>query len=204
MVEGYLIYRILRIALKSCNTTHGDRTDTNTGKYMTTKNSKHKANRHRDDLTGEHRIGDAGQLLFAILFFLVWTTDTFFLKYTTFLNNFIPNGIRTPLGILVLIVSGYLAKTGLNIVFGKEQKNAEVIRKGAFNFVRHPIYLGEILLYLGMLILSLSLAAVVVWVVTIVFLHFISRFEEELLLERFGESYKQYMQEVPMWFPRIF
>jgi protein-S-isoprenylcysteine O-methyltransferase Ste14 len=171
---------------------------------MTIKNSKHKADRHRDDLAGEHRIGDAGQLLFAILFFLVWTADTFFLKYTTFLNNYIPNGIRTPFGILVLVVSGYLAKTGLNIVFGEEHQKTEVIRKGVFNVVRHPIYLGEILLYLGMLILSLSLAAAVVWIVTIVFLHFISRFEENLLLERFGESYRKYMQEVPMWFPRIF
>jgi hypothetical protein len=34
----------------------------------------------RDDLTGEHSLGDAGQKFFALLFFGIWITDSFFLK----------------------------------------------------------------------------------------------------------------------------
>ena len=77
------------------------------------------------------------------------------------------------------------------------------MRDGVFRFVRHPIYLGELLLYAGLLTLSLSLAAAVVWLVTISFLHYLSRYEERLLLARFGEAYRQYMREVPMWLPRL-
>jgi protein-S-isoprenylcysteine O-methyltransferase Ste14 len=44
--------------------------------------------------------------------------------------------------------------------------------------------------------------AAVVWAVAIVFLHAISRYEERLLLARFGEAYEAYMREVPMWIPR--
>ena len=37
----------------------------------------------RDDLTGEHAWSDAGQIIFAVLFFGVWTCDSLFLKFTT-------------------------------------------------------------------------------------------------------------------------
>ena len=47
----------------------------------------------------------------------------------------------------------------------------------------HPIYFSEVLLYLGFLMLSLSLAAAVVWCIAVVFLHYISRWEEKLLLD---------------------
>ena len=157
--------------------------------------------KHRDDLTGEHTVGDAGQLVLACLFAIAWTADTFFLNYTTFMNQYVPVVIRMPLGIVLLVISGYLARKGLTIVFGEEREKSAVIRKSVFNVVRHPIYLSEILLYLGLLMLSMSLAAAVVWILGIVFLHLISRYEERLLLERFGDEYAQYMREVPIWIP---
>ena len=163
----------------------------------------HGTRRHRDGLTGEHVLGDAGQLFFFCLFVVVWVVDTFFLKYTTFLNQYIPFIIRVVPGAIVLFLSGYLAQTGLAIVFGGEQKNPGVIRKGVFNYVRHPIYLGEILLYFGLLILSMSLGAAFVWLMTIAFLHYISLHEEQLLIAHFGKDYERYMREVPMWIPGI-
>ena len=162
-----------------------------------------KSHQQRDDLTGEHAVGDAGQLALAVLFVVTWVADTFFLKYTTFLNHAVPLAIRVPLGFILLVLSAYLAKTGLSIVFGEKRENPGVIRKSVFGVIRHPIYLAEILLYLGLLMLSISLAAVVVWVIAILFLHRISRYEESLLLARFGEEYAQYMREVPMWIPRL-
>ena len=157
---------------------------------------------HREDLAGEHKAGDAGQLILACLFFAVWILDTFFLKYTTFLNGYVPLAVRIPIGVILLILSLILVKNGLSIVFGEERETPGVIRKGVFNVVRHPVYLSEILLYLGFILLSISLASLFIWVIGFLFLHFISRYEEELLLDRFGEEYERYMQEVPMWFPR--
>jgi protein-S-isoprenylcysteine O-methyltransferase Ste14 len=157
----------------------------------------------RQDLTGEHGIGDAGQIILAFLFAAFWITDSFFLHYTTFLNEYFSQWPRLPLSFFFLILSCYLARTGLAIVFGETREKPTVIRKGVFNWVRHPIYLSEILLYLGMLLISISLAAGVVWLIAIVFLHYISRHEEKLLLACFGEEYEQYMREVPMWIPRL-
>ena len=157
---------------------------------------------HRYELTGEHPVGDAGQIVLACLFTATWILDTFFLKYTTF-NHYVPLGFRIPFGAALLVLSAYLARTGMSIVFGEEKENTGVIRKRVFNIVRHPIYMSEILLYLGFLMMSISLAAAFVWVIAILFLHYISRYEERLLLERFGKEYEHYMREVPMYIPRL-
>ncbi|MFC1614435.1 methyltransferase family protein [Gemmatimonadota bacterium] len=158
---------------------------------------------HREDLTGEHLVGDAGQIVLAILFLAAWIGDTFFFEYTTFLNRYAPLFARIPLGAALIVLSGYLAAKSHSIVFGEERETPGVIRKGVYNHARHPMYLSEILLYLGLLIMSISLAAAVAWIATIAFLCYISRYEEKLLLKRFGEEYGQYMREVPMWLPRL-
>jgi len=157
---------------------------------------------HNDKLTGEHRAGDIGQLILFLLFMALWISDMF-LMYSDFLNEYVPEVVRLPIGIILLIVSGYLAGTGLYIVFGKQSQSTGVIRKGVFGLVRHPIYLSEIILYLGLLMINISLAATLIWLIAIFFLHYISRYEERLLLARFGVEYEQYMREVPMWFPRF-
>jgi len=170
---------------------------------MSPRSTNRKARRHRDDLIGEHKISDAGQMILACLFMAIWIADSFFFKRTTGLDQYMLLSVKIPLGIILLILSGYLARTGLSIVFGEKRQEPGVIKKSVFSVVRHPIYLSEIILYLGLLMLSMSLAAVVIWVIAIGFLHYISRYEEKLLLARFGEEYEQYMREVPMWIPRL-
>ncbi len=87
---------------------------------MAHQQSQKKAHHQRDDLAGEHALGDAGQLVLACLFAATWIADTFFFKYATFLNQYVPLGIRIPSGVALLVLSGYLARTGLSIVFGEE------------------------------------------------------------------------------------
>ncbi len=170
---------------------------------MARRHMSKKARKRRDDLTGEHAAADAGQIALACLFGATWIADAFFLRYTTFLNQYVSAGVRIPCGVVLLALSGYLARTGLSIMFNQEREEAGVIRKSVFGVVRHPVYLSEILGYLGCLMLSISLAAAAVWVIAIAFLQCISRYEERLLLARFGKDYERYMQEVPMWFPRL-
>lgn len=155
----------------------------------------------RDDLVGEHALGDAGQLVLAILFAIIWIADSVFFRYTTFLNGIVPLWIRVPVGVAALGLAGYLARMSMAIVFGQVRDPPRVIRTGVFGLVRHPMYLSEVLLYYGLLMMSLSLAAAAVWVVAIAFLSFISRHEEKLLLARYGEAYAQYIRDVPMWIP---
>ena len=160
-----------------------------------------KSHQHRDDLTGEHAFSDIGQLIFLIIFLIVWIADSFVFKYSTFLTQYVSNYIRVPITLIVLVISGLLAWTGLKIVFRETREDSQVITSGVFSIVRHPIYLGSILLYLGFILLSLSLLSFLVWILIIVFYYMISRYEEKLLIQRFGSAYEKYKKKVPMLLP---
>lgn len=156
----------------------------------------------RPDLIGEHKWGDAGQLIFFVLFVLVWGADSFFLHKTTMFNDIIPVYIRVPLGIVFLICAAYLVLKSMKIVFGERRETPSVIRKDVYGIMRHPMYVSEILLYLGLIFINISVAAILVWMLLIIFLYSICRYEEKLLLDYFGDDYRNYMDETPMWIPR--
>ncbi len=157
-----------------------------------------KSHQHRDDLTGEHAYSDIGQLIFLVIFLIVWIADSFVFRYSTFLTRYISNSIRIPIALVILIISGLLARAGLSMVFGEKREEPLVITTGVFSIVRHPIYLASILLYLGFLLLSLSIFSALVWILIIIFYYFISRYEERLLSQKFGSEYNEYMAKVPM------
>jgi protein-S-isoprenylcysteine O-methyltransferase Ste14 len=142
-----------------------------------------------------------GQLILLVVFLIVWIADSFIFKYSTFLTQYISNYIRVPIALIVLVISGLLAWAGLKIVFGETREKPQVITTGVFSVVRHPIYLSLILLYLGFILLSLSLLSVLVWILIIVFYYMISRYEEKLLTQRFGSAYEEYKKKVPMLLP---
>jgi protein-S-isoprenylcysteine O-methyltransferase Ste14 len=171
---------------------------------MTTENLRahnHKQHAGREDLTGEHRLGDAVQLILLVMFLAVWILDSFVLGFSTFLAESVPWFVRLPVGGILLIFTFYLELSGLRTVFGKPQETPHVITGGVFSVVRHPIYLGAILCYAGMICLTFSLASAVLLLVIIAFHRFISRYEEKLLTQRFGDEYREYMNKVPMLFP---
>lgn len=167
-------------------------------------NEKSKVKKHegRPDLTGEHPIGDVGQIVLFLLFLAVWIADSFFLGYTDFLAASVPLYVRLPIAVLLLIAAVMMAKSGHDTMLGEFREEAVVVRAGAFGLVRHPLYLGTILVYLGLSVITLSLAAVAVAFAACLFYHSISRYEEKLLLARFGDEYREYMKDVPMWLPR--
>jgi protein-S-isoprenylcysteine O-methyltransferase Ste14 len=162
-----------------------------------------KISHERPHLTGEHRYGDAGQLIIFMAFLVVWVLDCFVFKFSTFLNDYVPLPIKIVIGVALMAIALYFARGGMKIIFGEVPEKPGVIRTGVMGIVRHPIYLSEILFYLSLLFFRTSLAAAGVWLIAIGFLYYISRYEEKLLLIRFGNEYKQYTKDVGMFFPRL-
>lgn len=157
----------------------------------------------REDLAGEHIFSDLGQLILLVIFLISWIADSFFFKYSIFLNSYFPLYLKLPLAAIILFISGYLARAGLKIVFGQVREQPAVIQEGVFQIIRHPIYLAAVLLYLGLLILSFSIISFGIWFIIILFYIYISKHEEKLLIEKFGRDYQEYMNEVPMFLPCI-
>ncbi len=165
---------------------------------MSTK--KHTEHPH---LTGEHRWGDTGQLILLVLFLGVWITDSFIFHYSTSLLEGVTNYIRVPAAGLVLIGGWYLARGGMKAVFGTTRENPEVISTGVFRIVRHPIYTGAILFYLGASLITMSIASAAFLLVIIAFYIRISRYEERILAEAFENDYLEYKKKTGMLFPKL-
>jgi protein-S-isoprenylcysteine O-methyltransferase Ste14 len=155
----------------------------------------------REDLTGEHAFGDSGQIILFVIFLTVWIIDSFFVRYSTFFSDYVPLFIKVPLATVVLCIGGYLAKTSHDIIFKEVRKEPCVVTRGVFGRVRHPLYLAAILFYLGLLLFTFSIIAGIVCVVIIIFYNYIARYEEKLLIEKFGKEYEDYMKRVPRWIP---
>jgi protein-S-isoprenylcysteine O-methyltransferase Ste14 len=168
---------------------------------METKNLERKLHDDREDLIGEHKIGDAGQLVIFFIFFIVWIVDCFIYQFSIIMFQNIPWGFTVPMAIIVFVIALYLAKASLKIIFDEVREKPEVINKGVYRYVRHPMYLAAILLYLSFLIFKFSLAAFIVWLVTFAFYHYIAWYEEKLLVEHLGADYEKYKQTVSMWIP---
>lgn len=94
---------------------------------------------------------------------------------------------------LILIIKGWI-----RVYFSSDR----LLSDGVYGIVRHPQYTGIFLAVFGQLvhwptIPTLALAPVIVFAYVR-----LARREEALLIERFGDAYVAYRQQIPMFFPR--
>ena len=164
---------------------------------------KRRSHEHRKDLAGEYRWGDTGQLVLLIIFIIGMTSDLFLLKVSDSWQDVFPLYFRLVVFIPLLFVAGYFAQKAHKIIFQEERKELVVIKTDVFARIRHPMYFGSILTYLGFVILSFSVIALVIFVFVVIFYYYLCRCEEQLLIEKLGDEYKNYMKNVPMLIPKI-
>lgn len=85
-----------------------------------------------------------------------------------------------------------------------EKPQAEVlVQSGPFAFVRHPLYLGNVLLALGLGAAAPLAGWAVIFAATLLFVNALIRHEEAGLGERHGAAYDAYRRSVPGLVPRI-
>lgn len=82
----------------------------------------------------------------------------------------------------------------------------DLVSNGPFAFIRNPLYIGNIFIYMGAIILSGALLPHLLYLVIIFFsiqYTFIVLFEEKELHNLFGEKYEKYLESVPRFYPRL-
>lgn len=151
---------------------------------------------------GEHPFGDAGQLILLALFLILWILDSFFLRISTNLSDFIPLYIRLIFLGLALATGAYLSMSGHEKIC-REQRGTKVVSSGALRYVRHPLYSACLLFYVGLAVSTASILSLALFVVIFVFYNYIASYEERLLDEKFGEEYRKYKRKTGKWVPRI-
>ena len=109
---------------------------------------------------------------------------------------------------LILIVFGELFRVYSVAFIGTVSRTRshstgqKLITSGPFSYMRNPLYVGNFGITAGV-----ALFGGVIWIFVATVLlfavqyYFIVRFEEDLLLERFGEEYAEFMRSTPRWVP---
>ncbi len=105
-----------------------------------------------------------------------------------------------------LLIGGIVAILGLLVrawASGHIRKNSVLTTSGPYAYSRNPLYFGSFLLGLGFTIASGR------WVLALLFAALflgiylpVMRVESATLFEIFGENYRRYEREVPLFFPR--
>ncbi|MGA2073461.1 MAG: methyltransferase [Terriglobia bacterium] len=121
----------------------------------------------------------------------------------------LPAGVKTPgiimaaLGaILVLVCAGVfiIRGRGTPAIFDAPRAFVAV---GPYRYVRNPMYIGGLILLLGLALYLDSLAILLLALLLSCFVHlFVLFYEEPTLVRQFGKSYEEYLRSVRRWIPR--
>ena len=101
------------------------------------------------------------------------------------------------------IGSGFVLISSAWSILYEAQQRHELATTGPYAHVRHPQYVGFVMIMLGFLLqwptlLTLAMFPVLVWM----YIH-LARQEEQDTLAQFGEAYAAYARRVPGFVPRV-
>jgi len=88
-------------------------------------------------------------------------------------------------------------------VLYKAQREHMLATTGPYAYVRHPQYVGFILIMLGFLLQWPTLVTVIMFPILVYMYARLARREEQEVLAEFGEEYRRYMQATPAFLPLI-
>jgi len=133
-------------------------------------------------------------------FAVIYPFGVFVLFFCT-LNE---NSLRAGIG---YIIAGMLIRLWSN---GYAIKNDKLSTCGPYAFVRNPLYLGTFLIAIGFVIVLKSENVWLEWVVGGLFILALGlmyyrtiKFEQGILLAKFGDAYRDYCQKVPAMVPSL-
>jgi protein-S-isoprenylcysteine O-methyltransferase Ste14 len=80
----------------------------------------------------------------------------------------------------------------------------ELVSTGFYRYVRNPIYVGVLLIFLGHFLWFGYWALLIYTVFAFIGVHsFVVLYEEPTLKRKFGTSYEDYLKRVPRWIPKF-
>ncbi len=151
---------------------------------------------HHEEMPDAHLF----QIAHLVIFSVIWVLDSFIFNFSTFLVTFIPLVVRVAFAVSVLALGFGLTAWGHWLLFNKKLPGLVIV--GIFAYVRHPMYLGYILAYLGCILGTMSLLSIIPWLFIIRLYIKMANYEEQRLEQRFGEEYTEYKRKVPKWLLR--
>ena len=103
----------------------------------------------------------------------------------------------------ILIVAGFWLLASAWKVLYDAQRARRLATTGAYARVRHPQYIGFVLIMTGFLLQWPTLVTLVMYPILVVMYALLGRREEREMLAQFGEEYRRYQDRVPGFFPKL-
>ncbi|MEW6998963.1 methyltransferase [Colwelliaceae bacterium BS250] len=141
--------------------------------------------------------------LLVIIFIIIMTYQPFVLLKFNLNWQYMPVLIYAVFGLAVLIivaavVSFRTAKTTVDPTH--PDKASHLVNSGVFNYSRNPMYLGFSFILLAYALKLQNLAALLLVIGFVIYLHYLQiKPEEKMLKKLFGEDYLNYCQRVRRW-----
>ncbi len=103
----------------------------------------------------------------------------------------------------VLVLGGLaLMAVSWKVLF-RAQREFKIAQTGPYARIRHPQYAAFIIIMIGFLLQWPTIPTLIMFPVLVVIYLRLARREEIETLERFGEQYAQYAEDIPRFIPRI-
>lgn len=118
-------------------------------------------------------------------------------QFYRFFNSYIFPASKVIMGIGILL-----------IIFGwrqihKARKQGKLITTGLYKYVRHPQYLGFLLITLGLNVMWLTIITLILWPLLALLYWRLAKEEDKDMEEQFGEEFREYKRQVPGFIPRL-
>lgn len=145
--------------------------------------------------------------LFSTLLFMGILVQALFLPFQLLLKNspFLTYSGYMLATLGVVLISRSLKQISFSSFLGfsgkKEDPTESLIIQGIYSRMRHPLYLGLILVFLGYFLVSGTVGAAIHLGCLLLYLPFGIYFEEKNLVKKFGKAYESYQNAVPAILP---
>jgi protein-S-isoprenylcysteine O-methyltransferase Ste14 len=104
---------------------------------------------------------------------------------------------------MVLIFGGFILLSAAWQVLYAAQRSRTLAHTGAYAQIRHPQYLGFVLIMVGFLLQWPTVVTLTMFPVLVFMYVRLAKREEREALTEFGDAYRAYMREVPAFVPRL-
>lgn len=158
----------------------------------------------RNKFGEEYPHSDQIQVALLLLFLAVWALDSFLLRASTQPAGFVPLVLRLPIAAALIYLGLLFVKRSHELVIDETYDEPTLVDTGVYSRVRHPMYLGVLLLYLGLSLSTLSMISLGLWLGIFAAYDRMAAYEEQDLMRIFDEDYADYKRLVPRWVPRSF
>ena len=131
---------------------------------------------------------------------LYYNFSTVSFGYPTILERVFAYPILLLLAVFLIGFGAYLIKESHAAVFGKTGK-PRFHDAGVYSLIRHPMYLGGLMILLGFLFLKFSLIGFAICIICCGLCNWMATYEEKDLVRVLGKEYADYQSKVPKWLP---